>query len=321
MKSDITVKRTFSLARIPLFFWPYLAVLLLFAAGSLISTQFGGLNHILLVLGLASFIGLVAVGQTMVILLGGIDLSVSSTVTMAGVISATIMAGTDARIIPAVAVSLLIGVAIGLVNGMGIGMLNIPPLVMTLGVNSLVQGLSLLYTNGAPKGNSAPFLSHLATGTLAGVPFMVIIWGVISLIVVLVLHRTAFGRWTYAVGHSPKAAYMSGVNVKLTTVSVYAISGLMAALTGVLLTGYTKTSYLNIGDPYQMASIAAVVVGGTSILGGFGSYIGTIAGAIIITTIQGLLPILSISEAGRQIVSGSIILILLLIYGRAETKR
>jgi ribose transport system permease protein len=125
---------------------------------------------------------------------------------------------------------------------------------------------------------------------------------------------------TYAVGHSPKAAYMSGVNVRLTTVSVYAISGLLAALTGVLLTGYTKTSYLNIGDPYQLSSIAAVVVGGTSILGGFGSYIGTIAGSIIITTIQGLLPILSISEAGRQVVSGSIILVLLLIYGRATIR-
>jgi ribose transport system permease protein len=321
MKGEIAAKHNVSLARIPIFFWPYVAVVLLFAGGSLISAEFGGLEHIFLVLGLASFTGLVAVGQTMVILLGGIDLSVSSTITMAGVISATIMTGSDTRIIPAVAVSLLIGVVIGLVNGMGIGMLNIPPLVMTLGVTSLVQGISLLYTNGAPKGNSAPFLSDLATGTVAGVPFMVIIWGVVSLIVIMVLHRTSFGRWTYAVGYSPKAAHMSGVNVKLTTVSVYAISGLMAALTGVLLTGYTKTSYLNIGDPYQMASIAAVVVGGTSILGGFGSYIGTIAGTIIITIVQSLLPILSIPEAGRQVVSGSIILVLLLIYGRAKTNR
>ena len=321
MKSQMVAKYHFSLGRIPIFFWPYVAVLLLFGAGSLISAEFGGINHILLVLGLASFTGLVAVGQTMVILLGGIDLSVSSTITMAGVISATIMSGSDARILPAVVLSLLIGVVIGLLNGMGIGMLNIPPLVMTLGVTSLVQGISLLYTNGAPKGNSAPFLSHLATDTLAGVPFMLIIWGLVSLVVIIVLHRTSFGRWTYAVGHSPKAAYMSGVNVKFTTVAVYAISGFMAALTGVLLTGYTRTSYLNIGDPYQMASIAAVVVGGTSILGGFGSYIGTVAGTIIITIIQSLLPILSIPEAGRQVVSGSIILVLLLIYGRAKANR
>lgn len=278
MKSDSVAKRDFSWSRIPIFFWPYFAVLLLFGASSLVSAEFAGVNHVLLVLGLSSFTGLVAVGQTLVIISGGIDLSVSSTITMAGVISATIMTGSDTRIIPAVAVSLLVGGVIGLVNGMGIGMLNIPPLVMTLGVTSVVQGISLLYTNGAPKGNSAPLLSHVATDALAGVPFMVIIWAVVSLIVTVVLHGTSFGRWTYAVGHSPKAAHMSGVSVKFTTVSVYVISGLMAALTGVLLTGYTKTSYLNIGDPYQMASIAAVVVGGTSILGGFGSYIGTIAG-------------------------------------------
>jgi ribose transport system permease protein len=294
---------------------------LLIGAGSLISPEFGGLNHIMLLLGLSSFVGLVAVGQTMVILLGGIDLSVSSTITMAGVVSATIMAGSDMQILTALTISLLIGMAIGLVNGLGIGLLNIPPMVMTLGVTSLVQGLALLYTNGAPKGNSAPFLSHLTTGSIVGIPFMVIVWAVVSLIIIFILHRTSFGRWMYAVGHSPKAAYMSGVNVKLTTVAVYVISGLMAALTGVLLTGYTKTSYLTIGDPYQMSSIAAVVVGGTSILGGFGSYIGTIAGSIIITIIQSLLPILSIPEAGRQVISGLIILILLLIYGRAKANR
>lgn len=321
MRSGVVALKGFNVAKIPIFVWPYLAAVLLIGAGSLVSAEFGGANHILLLLGLASFTGLVAIGQTMVILLGGIDLSVSSTITMAGVVSATIMAGSDSQIIPAVSAALLIGAAIGWVNGLGIGLLNIPPLVMTLGVTSLVQGLSLIYTNGAPKGNSAPLLSHLSTASLAGIPFMVIIWALISLGVIFLLHRTTFGRWSYAVGHSPKAAHMSGVNVRLTIVSVYVISGFTAALTGVLLTGYTKTSYLNIGDPYQMASIAAVVVGGTSILGGFGSYIGTIAGAIIITIIQSLLPILSIPEAGRQVISGLIILILLLIYGRAKTNR
>jgi ribose transport system permease protein len=321
MRSGVAAQKGLFLTKIPIFFWPYVAVVLLLGAASLVSREFGGFNHIMLLLGLASFTGLVAVGQTMVILLGGIDLSVSSTVTIAGVVSATIMAGSDVQIVTAVAISLFIGVVIGLINGMGIGLLNIPPMVMTLGVTSLVQGIALLYTNGAPKGNSAPLLSHLATGSIAGIPFMVIIWMLVSLAIILVLHRTSFGRWTYAVGHSPKAAHMSGVNVKLTTVVVYTISGLMAALSGVLLTGYTKTSYLNIGDPYQMSSIAAVVVGGTSILGGFGSYIGTIAGTIIITIIQGLLPILSIPEAGRQMISGSVILILLLIYGRAKTNR
>ncbi len=321
MRSNVAALKGFSLAKVPIFCWPYVAVVLLIGMGSFVSAEFAGPSHILLVLGLASFVGLVAVGQTMVILLGGIDLSVSSTITMAGVVSATIMAGSDQQIGFAIAVSLGIGLIIGLINGLGIGLLNIPPLVMTLGVTSLVQGIALLYTNGAPKGNSAPFLSHLTTGSVAGIPFMVIIWALVALTVILLLHRTTFGRWVYAVGHAPKAARMSGVNVKATTVAVYAIAGIMAALTGVLLTGYTKTSYLNIGDPYQMASIAAVVVGGTSILGGFGSYVGTIAGAIIITIIQSLLPILSIPEAGRQVISGLIILILLLIYGRAKAKR
>ncbi|MBE3574470.1 MAG: ABC transporter permease [Firmicutes bacterium] len=303
--------------RFPVEVWPYLAAVLLVGVGAIVSSGFASPSHLLLILGLASFLGLVAVGQTLVILLGGIDLSVSSTVTLAGVMSAAIAAGANGRTLDAVAAALLAGVAIGLVNGLGVGMLEIPPLVMTLGTTSVVQGLALIYTNGAPKGSASPLLSTVATGSLAGVvPYTLLLWAVVAALTIILLHRSVLGRWIYAVGHAPKAAYMSGVNVGLVQALAYTISGFMAALAGVLLTGYTRTSYLTIGDPYQLGSIAAVVVGGTSILGGFGSYVGTIAGAVIVTIIQSLLPVLSIPEAGRQIVSGLIILVLLLLYGR-----
>jgi ribose transport system permease protein len=149
----------------------------------------------------------------------------------------------------------------------------------------------------------------------------VLVWALISAGVIVLLHRTVWGRRLYALGNSPKAAFYSGVRVKGMTVSLYLASGLCAALAGVLLTGYTRTSYLNIGDPYQMNSIAAVVIGGASILGGSGSYIGTIAGCIIMVLIQSLLPIFAIPEAGRRIISGGLILLLLLLYGRARGRQ
>ena len=150
---------------------------------------------------------------------------------------------------------------------------------------------------------------------------MLLLWAAIAAIIILSTRRSVWGRWVYAVGNSPKAAYYSGIRVPWVLVSLYVVSSILATFAGLLLTGYTRTSYLNIGDPFQLNSIAAVVIGGSSILGGSGSYTGTIAGCIIMLLIQALLPILSIPEAGRRIISGALILVLLLIYGREQRRR
>ncbi|HUZ18160.1 MAG TPA: ABC transporter permease [Spirochaetia bacterium] len=308
--------------KLPLLVWPYVAVVLLVGLGAIISPGFESPNHLLLILNLASFLGLVAAGQSLVILSGGIDLSVSSVVTLAGVVSATMMNGSDSNVFIAVVASLALGLAVGMVNGFGVAYMGIHPLVVSLGMASIVQGAALLYTDGAPKGSAAPVLTEIATNRLFGVvPYVLLIWAVVAAVVILFTYRSVWGRRLYALGNSPKAAYYSGVRVPWVLMSIYMATSVLAALAGVLLTGYTRTSYLTIGNPYQLNSIAAVVIGGSSILGGEGSYVGTIAGCIIMVLVQSLLPILSIPEAGRRIISGALILLLLLLYGRGKKLR
>jgi ribose transport system permease protein len=218
-------------------------------------------------------------------------------VTLAGVVSATLMNGDNSRMLVGIVASLALGVAVGLLNGLGVAFLGIHPLVVSLGMASIVQGAALLYTSGAPKGSAAPILTGIASGRLLGVvPIVLLIWAAVSVFLILLLYRSVWGRWLYALGNSPRAARFSGIRVPWVLVSIYALSSLLAA-------------------------IAAVVIGGSSILGGEGSYAGTIAGCITMELLQSLLPILSIPEAGRRIISGALILLLLLLYGRGRKIR
>ncbi len=322
MINSINRRTAFLSQRIPSTAWPYVAVLFLIAVGTIISRGFASPDHLLSILNLAAFLGLVAAGQGLVILSGGIDLSVNSVISLSSVVSAALMAGANQHFLPGALVCIVLGLIIGFLNGVGVAFIKIHPLVMTLGMTNIVQGATLLYTKGVPKGNAAPLLSELATGRLWGVvPYVVLLWAAIAAVIILSTRRSVWGRRIYAVGNSPTASYYSGIRVPWVLVSLYLVSSLLATLAGLLLTGYTRTSYFNIGDPFQMNSIAAVVLGGSSILGGFGSYVGTIAGCIIMILIQAILPILSIPEAGRQISSGVIILALLLLYGHERARR
>ena len=209
----------------------------------------------------------------------------------------------------------------GVLNGLGVAFLRIPPLVMTLGMNTVLFGLTTYYTKGTPQGTAPDVVLDLATGRVFGIPWAVILWIIVSLFVVFLLNRTTFGRDIYAIGNNVKAAYLSGVSVRRRLVTAYALSGFFAGLTALLLVGYSNQSYLRMGDSYVLPSIAAVVVGGTSILGGSGGYVGTIAGAILITLVQSLLTIENRPRADQQILFGIIILGMLLIYGRERKIR
>jgi ribose transport system permease protein len=273
---------------------------------------------------LASFLGVVAAGQTIAILTGGIDLSVSWTLNFAAVLLTRI---TDTGftfpstglVLYGCAVALFFGVAVGFVNGLGIAYLRIPPLVMTLGMNVFLQGAVLVYTNGTPQGAAPPLVQFLAVGRLFGVlPVAVIVWAVVSVLVIVLLRRTVLGRQIYAVGNNPVAAYLSGVHPRRVLVAVYMISGLCAAFAGILLTGFSSQSYLGMGEAYVLSGVAAVVIGGTSILGGSGGYGGTIAGTIIVVLLQSTLAIAQVPEAGRNILYGLIILVMLFVYGRGK---
>ena len=193
---------------------------------------------------------------------------------------------------------------------------------MTLGTGTVVQGIFLIYTKGAPKGNAAPLLKSICGRSLFGiVSGIVIIWIVLALCVWLLQRKTIFGWNIYSIGTNAEASRFSGINVGKTIIAVYILSGMISALAGFFLVGYTGTSFLNIGNSYNTKTIAAVIIGGTAITGGSGSYLGTVAGAVVMTVLEDFLTILNFPEAVRQISQGLIILLLVLLYNREKQSR
>ncbi|MBX3071276.1 MAG: ABC transporter permease [Thermomicrobiales bacterium] len=272
---------------------------------------------------LASFLGIAAAGQTILILTGGIDLSLAWNLNFSAILLTKLAANenTFGAVSWALSAAILSSVLFGILNGMGVAFLRIPPLVMTLGMNTVLFGLTTYYTKGTPQGTAPNIILDLATGRVLGIPWAVVLWIVVSIFVVFLLSRTNFGRDLYAIGNNVQAAYLSGVSVRKRLVASYGLAGLFAGLTALLLVGYSNQSYLRMGDAYVLPSIAAVVVGGTSILGGSGGYMGTIAGAILITLVQSLLTIENRPRADQQILFGVIVLSMLLIYGRESKVR
>lgn len=296
-----------------------LAVLLLLA--QIISPGYLSPTHMAGILRLASFMGIAAIGQNLTILTGGIDLSIANTITFANIIAAQIMMGKDSQMPLAFLMVVLMGLTVGLINGLGIRVLKIPPFIMTLGVGTVIQGIFLIYTKGAPKGNAAPLLKALCGQSLMGiVSGIVLIWAALAVITIVVLHKTPAGRRLYSVGSNEQSARFSGISTGKVIFFAYIISAVIAAVAGFLLVGYTGTSFLDVGTSYNTKTIAAVIIGGTAITGGKGGYAGTAAGAVIMTVLDDFLTIVNIPDAGRQMMQGLIILILVLIYSRDKMK-
>lgn len=299
----------------------YVILVLILLAAQILSPGYLKPTHMAGILRLASFMGIAAIGQNLTILTGGIDLSIANTITFANVIAAQIMMGQDANLAAALAAVMVMGVVVGLVNGMGIHWLKIPPFIMTLGVGTVIQGVFLIYTKGAPKGNAAPFLRAVCGQSFIGiVSGIVIIWAVLAAVAIVLLRSTPYGRKIYSVGINEQAARFSGIRTGRVTFSVYLLSAVIAAVSGFFLVGYTGTSFLDVGTSYNTKTIAAVIIGGTAITGGKGGYVGTIAGAVIMTVLDDFLTIVNIPEAGRQIMQGVIILLLVLAYSREKRK-
>lgn len=301
---------------------PLLALLLaiaLFFLGGILRPGFANIDQAINIVRLAAFLGIIAAGQTLVIISGGegIDLSIGAIVTLGAILVFRIVDGDNNMVIPAMAVCLLAGAAIGLVNGLGITALGIPPLVMTLGMAGVVQGIILVVTQGEMIGGSAPIMSILISRPLVGsIPGVVIIWILLGLVMWLLLQRTGYGKQLFAVGSNRVTSRLSGVRVPVIVLATYVLSGTLAALGGFMVLGFTGSVFLNLGDRYLFPSIAAVVVGGTVLAGGSGSYWGTMSGALVLTLITSLLTALQLPEAFRLMVLGVILLVLLSIYGR-----
>jgi ribose transport system permease protein len=287
----------------------YIGALAIFAVTSAFSPGFASENHVRVLLIEASFIGIVALGQTFVILGGGIDLTVPWTLNGAAILVSLFADGRNDRLLWAIPLVLTLAAGVGLVNGLGIALLGINPIIMTLGANVILFGAVLGYTHGSPPAPAPSDLEYLATGRIGPVPVNTLIWAGLAAAATIVLTWTAFGRHLYALGTNRTVAHFSGIAIARVTIATYVVSAMSAALAGILLTGYTGQAYLGMGDPFLFSSVAAVAIGGASILGGSGHYLGTVAGALILTVLAGLLPILNLDEAARQIIYGAVILI------------
>lgn len=282
---------------------------LLFVAGTAQTTDFASYAHVRTILITASFVGLVGVGQTFCMLTGGIDLSIPSNVAGAAVLTAFLAHGKAGALVWIIPLVMVVALIIGLINGIGVAYAGVPPIIMTLGMNSAIQGLLLIYTHGGFAAAPPHSLVTFVNGNTLSVPTNVLIWLAITICATILLTWSVFGRKLYAIGTNPVAAFLAGVNIKRILVVPYAISGVTAALAGVLLLGFYGQAFVNIGDEYLFSSAIAVAVGGVSILGGRGHYIGTVAGAIILTLITADLNLLSLGTSAVQISYGVILLV------------
>lgn len=288
----------------------YALCLLLFVVATAYSPGFASGAHLRQMFIFAAFIGFAALGQTVVILAGGLDLSVPWLMAFGGIQLAHWSGSTGLPDWLNLVLIVLIGGAIGLVNGLGVTVLNVPPIIMTIAVGGLVQayliGIGLLQS----QGNQVPHVAvSIAFGKVASVPVIPLIWLAITLAMGFILPRSSFGRRLYAVGENATVARLSGVSTMRVRTTTYVVSGAASAFAGIMLAGYIGTSYLDIGQPYLFASIAAVAVGGASILGGRGSYYGTVAGALTLTILGDLLPLFHLQQPALDIVYGVVILV------------
>jgi ribose transport system permease protein len=272
--------------------------------------MYGGINfdYLMALAVLASFLIVLALGQGAVILTGGLDLSLPWSIGLSGILLAGFAQGDAGSALWAAPAVLLIGTLIGFVNGAGVVFFGLPPIVVTLGMNGILQGAALLYSGGTPAGFAPPSVRWLMTGRLLGITPA--IWMIAAFIVfaTLLLTRTAFGRRVYAVGNSQRVARLAGVHVGRTIILVYMLSGVCAALVGIMLSGFSGQASLGMGDDYLLPSIAVVVVGGTLITGGRGHYLGMVGGVLLLTALQTLLAGTTTPPSVREILYGAVVL-------------
>jgi ribose transport system permease protein len=264
----------------------------------------------------AAPLGILAAGQTLVMLTGGIDLSVASVATGSAYLLATNASHGN---FSAVLIGLTLGVAVGLLNGIGIALLRVQPLVMTLGTGLMTEGVMIVYGQNmiASEPRVPEFIQTLGSGKMAAIiPVNLFLWAPIAVIMIAGLLRSGFGRLVYAVGDNREACQLAGIRVWKVLLLDYVLCGILAAIAGLVLVGSTNAADLSLAETYLLPSVAAVIIGGTSIFGGRGGYSGSIVGALILTVLTSVLTLLDFPEPMKQILYGAIILLLAATYAR-----
>jgi ribose transport system permease protein len=282
----------------------------------------------------AAALGIVAIGQTIVMIAGGLDLSVGATVILVDVVAAQMINNQPDAILPVVFLCLALGVLIGGINGLVVTRLRVAPFIATLGMSSIVLGAALVYSQGAPRGGipqemriwATGFFNLWDAGWFGAIPRAAVVWALFTVVMVLLLLRTIFGRYLYAVGANKVSAHVSGVRVQLITWLSYVVSGVSAAIAGLVLAAYIGVGTLKLGDDYMLNSIAAAVLGGTPFEGGRGSVIGTVGGALFLYVLFSLLAVLDLPfvgklpHGGRLIAQGLIFIVAVALYARSRRR-
>lgn len=284
--------------------------------------------HFLDIIRQSAPLALLALGQTVVLLVGGVDLSVGAVVSITNIMTANIMMGDPARIPLAVAGTLAVCLAIGFINGIVIVKLKVPAFLFTLSMSSMLRGVYMLYTGGMPVGKVSPEFCMIArdwigkpSGNFLGLfPIAGMIWILAFIVIAFILYKTSFGKKLYATGGNIQASRLCGIPVNRITVTAYMMSAGFACLAGFMVTAFIRAPFLHVGEPYLMNSIAVAAIGGTTFEGGRGGVIGTVAGVLIIQLLSSILTMLGFRESSNYIVLGAILIIILSINYFASTR-
>ena len=285
-----------------------LLVLAIAATSIMAGPGFSLAHHLVVVLMFGSFLAILGLGQGAVIMAGGLDLSVAWTITFPAIVLTSLADGSDGIALWAVPLALLAGTLVGLINGILVVGFRISPIIATLATGSILEGTALVFSGGAPMGATPPSIVWFVNGHLVGLPPVVWFLFIFVLVATLVLNQSGFGLRLRAVGQDEWIARLSGVRTGAVRMAVYGLSGFCAALVGVLLAGFTAQAYYDMGKPYLLASIAVVVLGGTSISGGRGHYLGILGGALLFTALSSMLATTLLPEAVRNIIYGFVLL-------------
>lgn len=291
----------------------FAATALLAVGMKMVNPSFGTFEQLTAILVTAIFLVVASYGQGLVVLLGGIDLSLGVVISIGGMMIAELTRGSNDALLLAIPLTLLCCLGIGLINGIGVAIAKMPPFIMTLASGITFFGVALGFTAGNSQQSVAPALQSFMSGGWLGIPYPIFFIVLFAICAWLFQNRSSAGRKLYAIGSSPQAARVLGLPMTTLTITVYALAGLCAGITGILLAGYSSSATLDMGNALLMPSIAAVVIGGARVTGGSGLYVGTLAGALFLSTLSTVITTLSLSQGFRDIVQGGIIIVALLL--------